>query len=56
MTELVQGRARKQVVGRGEREEQKEGLENRALAAVASQIRSAKLRTFTRGLFHVVGQ
>lgn len=56
MPELIQGRAWKQVVVSGEREEQKEGLENRALAAVASQIRSAKLRSFTCGLFNVVGQ
>lgn len=56
MPELVPGRAWKQVVGGGEREEQKEGLANRALAAVTSQIRSAKLPGFTHGIFSVVGQ
>lgn len=55
MPEPVKGRALKQVVGSGEREEQK-GLENRALAAVTSQIGSAKLRSFTHGVFNVVGQ
>lgn len=44
------------MVGSGEREEQIEGLENRALAAVTGQIRSAKLRSFTHGLFNMVGQ
>lgn len=54
MPELVQGRAWKQEVGRGEREEKKEGLENRALAAGTSQIRSARLCSFTHGIFNVV--